>query len=32
VNISKDGEIIVLTGTQVGIIKFEVADSKLRLR
>jgi hypothetical protein len=30
--ISKDGEIIVLTPTQVGMIKFEVADSKLRLR
>ena len=30
--ISKDGEIIVLTNSQVGMIKFEVADSKLRLR
>jgi hypothetical protein len=32
VTISKDGEMIVLTQNQVGMIKFEVADSKLRLR
>jgi hypothetical protein len=30
--ISKDGEIVVLTDSQVGIIKYEIADSKLRLR